>query len=151
TQHRTVFHFVCARGQSLRNQAGGGLAARGRLAWLDLKNIGALAPWRKEIATAIDAADVFVFILSPDAVTSSACRSELRFAVEAKKRLAPLVWRDTDAKTVPPALRVPNWLFIRKNEGIENLVERLIKAADSDPDWIRDHSRLLTRAREWLQ
>src|SRR5262245_66456135 len=74
----------------------GGLAARGRLAWLDLKNIGALAPWRKEIATAIDAADVFVFILSPDAVTSSACRSELRFAIEAKKRLAPLVWRDTD-------------------------------------------------------
>ena len=128
-----------------------GLAARGRLAWLDLKNIGALAPWRKEIGAAIDAADVFVFILSPDAVTSAACRSELRLAVEGKKRLAPLVWRDVDAKTVPAALQVPNWLFVRLREGIDGLVDRLVKAADRDPDWIRDHSRLLTRAREWLQ
>jgi WD40 repeat protein len=128
-----------------------GLAARGRLAWLDLKNIGALAPWRKEIANAIDAADVFVFILSPDSVASRACRSELRFAVDAKKRLAPLVWRETDDKAVPPVLRIPNWLFTRRGESIEDLVERLIKAADRDSDWIRDHSRLLMRAREWMQ
>ena len=84
-------------------------------------------------------------------MTSPACRDELRLAVEAKKRLAPLVWRDTDAKTVPPALQAPNWLFGRAREDITALVERLVKAADRDPDWIRDHSRLLTRAREWLQ
>jgi hypothetical protein len=128
-----------------------GLATRGRLAWLDLRNIGALAPWRREIAAAIDAADVFVFVISPDAVKSRACRSELRFAVQAKKRLAPLVWREADAKTVPAALQEPNWLFVRRREDIDDLVERLIKAADRDPDWIRDHSRLLTRAREWVQ
>jgi TIR domain len=110
------------------------LAARGRLAWLDLKNIKALALWRKEIAAAIDAADVFVFILSPDAVASAACRKELRLAVEAKKRLAPLVWREPDAKSVPPALRAPNWLFIRHRESTDRLVERLIEAADRDPD-----------------
>jgi WD40 repeat protein len=127
------------------------LAARGRLAWLDLKNIKALALWRKEIAAAIDAADVFVFILSPDAVASAACRKELRLAVEAKKRLAPLVWREPDAKSVPPALRAPNWLFIRHRESTDRLVERLIEAADRDPDWIREHTRLLTRAREWQQ
>lgn len=127
------------------------LAARGRLAWLDLKNIGALAPWRTEIATAIDAADVFVFLISPQAVTSSACRDELRLAVDAKKRLAPLVLRDTADHLVPAALRTPNWLFVRKRENLENLVDRLVRAADRDPDWIRDHSRLLTRARGWLQ
>jgi hypothetical protein len=121
------------------------------LAWLDLKNIKALALWRKEIAAAIDAADVFVFILSPDAVASAACRKELRLAVEAKKRLAPLVWREPDAKSVPPALRAPNWLFIRHRESTDRLVERLIEAADRDPDWIREHTRLLTRAREWQQ
>ncbi len=127
------------------------LAAVGRLAWLDLKNIGALAPWRKEIAAAIDAADVFVFILSPDAVASAACRKELQLAVDAKKRLAPLVWRDTDAKSVPAALRAPNWLFVRGRESIDALVQRLVNAANRDPDWLRDHTRLLTRAREWQQ
>jgi WD40 repeat protein len=127
------------------------LAARGRVAWLDLKNIAALTLWRKEIAAAIDAADVFVFILSPDSVVSAACRKELRVAIEAKKRLAPLVWRETDDKKVPLELRAPNWLFVRGGESIDALVERLIEAADRDPDWIRDHTRLLTRAREWRQ
>lgn len=127
------------------------LASAGRLAWLDLKSIGALAPWRTEIAAAIDAADVFVFVISPDAVASAACRDELKLAVEGRKRLAPVVWRETDAKAVPAALSVPNWLFAGAGERSESLAARLIAAADRDPDWIREHTRLLTRAREWRQ
>lgn len=127
------------------------LASAGRLAWLDLKSIGALAPWRTEIAAAIDAADVFVFVISPDAVASAACRDELKLAVEGRKRLAPVVWRETDARAVPAALTVPNWLFAGAGERSESLASRLISAADRDPDWIREHTRLLTRAREWRQ
>src|SRR4029453_12474695 len=68
------------------------LAARGRLAWLDLKKIKALALLRKEMSSPTNAAYVIVLILSPASVASAACPKELRLAVEAKKRLAPLVW-----------------------------------------------------------
>ena len=83
-QHGTAQFFIsyARKDKAFAVKLRRSLAARGRLAWLDLKNIRALALWRKEIAAAIDAADVFVFILSPDAVASAACRKELRLAVE---------------------------------------------------------------------
>ena len=60
-------------------------------------------------------------------------------AVAAGKRLAPIVYRPTDA--VPTALRAANWIFADKIRSVDALVARLIKAADIDPEWIREHSR----------
>src|SRR5262245_50672176 len=79
------------------------LGARGRLAFVDLRNIAALADWKREISTAIDAADVFVFVISPAATVSEACAEELKMAVAARKRLAPILYRPTES--VPSPLR----------------------------------------------
>ena len=123
------------------------LRARERLAFVDVRNIAALSDWEREISAAIDAADVFVFVISPDSVVSGACRAELTLAVTARKRLAPILLRPSEA--VPSELRKPNWIFADRVRSLEALAERLIKAADVDPEWLRQHTWLLTRARAW--
>ena len=45
------------------------LKAAGRDAWVDFEGIPPSAEWLNEVYAAIDAADTFVFVLSPDSVT----------------------------------------------------------------------------------
>jgi len=46
-----------------------------RDAWLDTKDIPITAEWLAEIFTNIEAADNFVFIISPESAASPNCRS----------------------------------------------------------------------------
>ena len=42
-----------------------------------------------------------------------------------------------------------NWVFLRQEDDFEANFERLIDALDTDLAYIREHTRLLTRAIEW--
>ncbi len=101
------------------------------------------------IYRAIEAADTFVFVLTPDSVASQVCGSELAHAAAHNKRMVPLVARDVEAKAVPEALAKLNWIFCRESDDFEKATATLISALDTDLPWIRTHTRLLTRAIEW--
>ena len=80
------------------------LAGQGRDTWVDWEGIPPTAEWMKEIHAAIEAADTFVFVLSPDSVASETCKLEVEHAAEQHKRLVPVVYRDVPANGVPEAL-----------------------------------------------
>lgn len=121
----------------------------GREIWVDWEDIPPSAEWPEEVAAGIDAADSFVFVISPDSIASEECGKELSCAIGNHKRLLPVVYRDVDTKTVPPALARLNWIWCRQGDDFETAFQTLVKAIDTDLAWVHAHTRLLLRATEW--
>jgi hypothetical protein len=125
------------------------LEAHDRDAWVDWEDIPPTVEWLAEIYAAIEAADTFVFVISPDSTVSEVCGMEIAHAVKHNKRLVPIVCHDVDAKAVPQALAALNWIFFRESDDFDRALQSLIEALDTNLDWVRAHTRLLERAIEW--
>lgn len=125
------------------------LAKADRNVWVDWEDIPPTAEWLREINSAIETANSFAFVITPDSVASAICMKEVAHAVTCNKRLIPLVHREVDSATVPAALAKLNWIFFRDSDAFESSVHALLAAIDTDLDWVRTHTRLLTRASEW--
>lgn len=125
------------------------LNQRGRDTWIDWEDIPPTAEWLKEIFSAIEAAHTFVFVISPDSVASDVCKQEIAHAAKHNKRLVPIVRSNVDPQHVPEALAKLNWIFFRESDDFDTAFQSLIAALDTDLDWVRAHTRLLTRAIEW--
>ncbi|HWM26283.1 MAG TPA: TIR domain-containing protein [Chthoniobacterales bacterium] len=125
------------------------LESRGRETWVDWQGIRPAEEFMQAIFPAIEGADTFVFVLSPDSVSSEICGKELAHAVSQNKRMIPIMARDTEAKAVPEPLAKLNWVFARDADSFEAATDFLISALDTDLGWVRAHTRLLTRAIEW--
>jgi hypothetical protein len=72
------------------------LAARGINIWLDKHNIAPGERWDEEIEKALTASEIFMVILSPASVASENVRDEVSFAIEAHKRVIPVIARQCD-------------------------------------------------------
>lgn len=120
-----------------------------RKAWLDREDIPITAKWLEEVYSGIEKADTFAFVISPDSVHSDYCRLELAHAVKNKKRIAPIWYRDVPQEELPADLSSHQWSFFRDTDDFEEAFEKLIKALETDQEWVRAHTRLLVRAREW--
>jgi tetratricopeptide (TPR) repeat protein len=125
------------------------LKSRDRKAWVDWEDIRPTEEFMQAIYSAIESADTFVFVLTPDSVASVACGREIAHAAAHKKRIVPIVARDVNADTVPEALATLNWIFFRDTDDFEKAFDTLISALDTDLNWVHKHTRLLTRAIEW--
>ena len=125
------------------------LERRQHSSWVDWEGIPPTAEWLSEIYGAIDAAEAYVFVLTPDSVASEVCGKELQHAIEQNKRLIPLVVREADSQAIPEPIRRLNWIFARDEDDFEAGMNTLIEAIDTDLDRVKAHTRLLVRAREW--
>lgn len=124
------------------------LESAGRDVWVDWQDIPVSARWRAEIQSAIDAASVLIFVISPASVASVECRNEIDYAVAHGKRLIPVVIEKPDAAAVPDRIGEINWLFLQPDE-LAGGVQQLIATIDTDLDWSRAHAELLRRAKDW--
>ncbi|MBZ0279249.1 MAG: SUMF1/EgtB/PvdO family nonheme iron enzyme [Anaerolineae bacterium] len=73
------------------------LKRHGKQPWFDqikepLVGIVAGVPWWKEIQYGIETADSFVFVISPNSISSPYCHAEICYARELGKRLIPLLY-----------------------------------------------------------
>ncbi len=118
--------------------------------WIDWADIPKSADWWREIEGGIEAADAFIFVISPDSVNSKVCRDEVDHAVRHNKRLIPIVRReDFDPNTVHPTISRHNWLFFRDEDNFDEAFEVLVDTINTDLAHAREHTRLLVRALEW--
>jgi len=131
------------------------LASRSRDVWVDWEDIPLSADWWREIRENIEAADTFVFVISPDSILSKICRDEIEYAADNHKRIIPLLYRDISAiqrdnpDSIHPAISTYNWVKITPESDFEQGVDNLLRTIDTDLDHVRQHTRLLVRAKEW--
>ena len=104
------------------------LKARDRDAWADWQDIPPTADWLAEIYSDIEAANTFLFVISPDSVTSEICTLEIEHAVKHNKRLVPVVWKEVEDNQVHSAMSTHNWVFLRQQDDFEANFELLIDA-----------------------
>jgi WD40 repeat protein len=125
------------------------LEAHNRKTWIDWKDIPLTAKWKEEVFSAIDQADSYAAVISPDFIDSKPCQEELDHAAHDNKRMVPLWHRDVADEEVPSDLAAHQYVFLRESDDFEDSFERLLKALDTDLEWVRFHTRLLVRAKEW--
>ncbi len=89
-------------------------------------------------------------MLSPASVTSEECEKELEIALEAHKRIIPVVFKNVEPDGLPEALTTPNWIFLRDADDRGRGLDSLVHALDDDLAWRDLHTRLAGRATEWL-
>jgi WD40 repeat protein len=118
--------------------------------WIDLEDIPPAADWRDRVLRGVSDANAFLFVLTPDSLTSEVCAEELARAVELNKRLVPVVHRDVDRTAIPAELQRPNWIWLRDEDDVERGLELIIQALETDLEWRDAHTRLAVRTAEWL-
>ncbi len=125
-------------------------AAQNMEAWVDWQDIPPSVDWMKEIQTGIEQADIFLFIVSPDAVRSDVCAQEVEHAVLNGKRLIPVIARDIETKDVPATITHLNWIFFSRPQDVYEIAfEKLLIAIRTDYSWVQVHKRLQVKALEW--
>ena len=127
-----------------------GLKARGFDTLIDRSDIHAFEEWWKRIEVLIAGADTLVFVLSPDAVQpATAALKEVAFAASLNKRLAPIVFRPVEDKSVPQELAKLNFIFFDDATQFEQSADKLADALQTDIGWIRQHTEYGEAERRW--
>jgi hypothetical protein len=117
--------------------------------WFDLKDILPSAEWRQEIFAAIESAQAFVHVISPHSAMSDGCAEELSHALLYNKRIIPVLHKEVDERKLADALKTKQWISILDSDDFDAAIATLVKAVDTNIEWVRFHTRLLTRAKEW--
>jgi hypothetical protein len=147
-----IFISYSRKDQAFVKELEATLTGRGITVWIDWRDIAVLAPdWLEEVRRAIDAADNFLFVISPDALNSAHCLLELQHALSSRKRLAPVRYRDVGAESMaamPEELRRPNWIVPLEGD-LNAIAEQIEAALNTDHDFVREHRRLLVQCRDW--
>ncbi|MEO1148250.1 MAG: TIR domain-containing protein [Cyanobacteria bacterium J06638_22] len=125
------------------------LKKRGREVWVDWESIPLGSDWWEEIQVGIEVADTFIFVLSPDSVSSRVCGEELDHAIQHNKRLVPVVCEDVNPNDVHSELAKINWIFLRPDDDFDRGFRNLVNVLDADLPYVRAHTRLLVRANQW--
>jgi WD40 repeat protein len=131
------------------------LTAREREVWVDRSaQLGeGIEPgdnWRTSTEEGIARSEAFVFVLSESSARSEPCRGELARAVDVNKRLLPVcIEEPADDQAVPEQLRDLSWVMMRPGDSFDLGVDALIRGLDTDIEVVREHTRLLIRARAW--
>jgi WD40 repeat protein len=125
------------------------LANEGRESWVDWEGIPASAKWMAEVRAAIDEADCFCFVVSPDSVESPVCREEAAHAAASNKRILPLLHREVPDGLVPETVAAHNWIEFDGQASFDDAFATLVRALETEPEHLRAHTRLLVRSKEW--
>jgi WD40 repeat protein len=126
----------------------------GKEVWADFEDIPKAADWWEEIKAGINAADTFIFVISPDSVQSDICHQEIDHALAMNKRFLPILHReiteDADKAKIHGAVSSHNWIFFREGDDYQASFKTLIESIETDLEHNRTLTRLLVRAKEWL-
>ena len=144
-----VFISYSRKDKEFVRKLGEALTACEREAWVDWKDIPLTAEWQKQILTNIEAADNFVFVISPDSIASSNCENEINHAAANNKRMVPIFYRYVADVAIPASLGKFQRIDFGDGDDFDEKFKELVEALDTDLLWTQAHTRLLTRAKEW--
>jgi WD40 repeat protein len=144
-----VFVSYSRRDADFVRRLAAALTERGKDAWVDVDGIRDAEVFPAALRAAIEQSDGFVFVVSPDSVSSAYCEQEVEHALELNKRIVPLLLRTVPDEAVPEGIRVRNWIPFSEAREFEPGVARVLEALDTDLDWTKAHTRWGLKALEW--
>ncbi|ESA32547.1 wd40 repeat-containing protein [Leptolyngbya sp. Heron Island J] len=129
------------------------LQIHGKTTWFDQESIVAgAADYKAEIFNGIEGADNFLFVISPRSIQSPYCAEEVEYAQSLNKRMLTVLYQPINTKELHPALASVQWInFNSKKNTFKTNLSALLRALESDPTYVRFHTRLLVQALEWDQ
>ncbi|HEY3623912.1 MAG TPA: TIR domain-containing protein, partial [Roseiarcus sp.] len=121
---------------------------------IDRESITSGEDWKKRLGLLIRDADTIVFVLSPSSARSSTCAWEAKEAVSLGKRIVPILCRSLGTVKPPPELATLQYTYFYDEpkfpgSGFGTGLNSLRLALNTDPDWLREHTRYLRLAKEW--
>ncbi|WP_189787482.1 toll/interleukin-1 receptor domain-containing protein [Streptomyces capitiformicae] len=114
--------------------------------------ISAEDAWWTRLEEMITAAEVIVFVVSPDSARSRVCDEEIAFAQGLGKRIIPVLWRPIDFDTAPPRLSTLNIKISFATPDSDRLtasLQELVTSIHTDVRWFRTAALLSAAARRW--
>ncbi len=136
--------FVRSIADNLKNEE--------RDTWVDWEDIEYAEDWWQKICAGIEAADNFIFVISPDSLNSEVCRNEIQHAEDHHKRIIPILHREltkAEVQQLPSVIAHHNWLPFTTASDFATSLTELLETIDRDPAYVKTHTRLLVRAIEW--
>ena len=124
------------------------LEADGFEVLFDVGDILGSEDWARRLVDMIAAADHVVLVISPDSCQSRVCSVEVTTAVDLSKSILPVALRETLIDLVPPAIAARQWIDCADGDPgrCAGELEALFKTS---PAWLRQHTELTERARDW--
>ncbi|KJE93858.1 hypothetical protein CAOG_04582 [Capsaspora owczarzaki ATCC 30864] len=118
--------------------------------WVDWTSIPPSADWMSEICKGIENSSAFLFLLSPNSVSSLVCNQELDYAIQCGKRVIPIVIEDIDASiVVRTEISSRNYIFMRQTDNGAESFKTIIHALSQNLDYVHEHTRILKLAHTW--
>ncbi|MBI1386541.1 MAG: TIR domain-containing protein [Rhizobiales bacterium] len=105
--------------------------------------------WKKRLGTLIADSDTVVFVLSPDSAKSEICLWEVEEAWRLSKRILPVLARPIGPLPAPERLAALNYVRFDEDRSFMAGLNGLVRALNTDVEWLREHTRILARALEW--
>jgi hypothetical protein len=91
--------------------------------FLDIQDIRPGDNWIAALRQAIDSSDILILVMSKNSLGSPVVIDELHYAINANKRIIPIVIDDVPAEKIPLGLQNIQWLDMR--HGLDHVAERL--------------------------
>ena len=146
----SVFISYSRRNKGFAARLNDSLDNSGVNAWVDWEGIPLSSDWMDEITLAIEGADAFLFIITPDSLASEVCAQELELGLQYNKKLIPILHLEPEkGQEMHEQLAATNWVYMRGQDDYDATLPALIDTIQTDLDWVRQHTRLLQRAKEW--
>ena len=125
------------------------LDARGKQVWVDTAGIEDTELFPPAIRAAIASSEAFLFVITPESVSSDYCEQEVDYATSLGKRIIPVLRQAVPDAAVPPEIRDRNWIPFTADEDFESSADRVVRAIDTDLEHRKQHTRWLVKAADW--
>ncbi len=144
-----VFLSYSRRDSEFVGRLSAALDVRGKQVWLDTGSIADAEVFPQAIRAAIETSDAFLFVITPDAVTSAYCEQEVTYAGELGKRIVPVLRQPIDDSAIPVQIRERNWIPFTEDADFDAASDRVVHALDTDLEHRKEHTRWLVKSIEW--
>lgn len=122
---------------------------------IDRGAIAGSEPWKERIGALILEADAVIIVISKAWAASSVCIWELEEAIGLQKKIIPVAFEPVLDVDLPAELTRLSYIAMSRNSGDPASgfgvgLRQLITALQTDIAWLRQHTRLLQRASDWI-
>lgn len=125
------------------------LQVQGKTTWFPYESALGITPSGEETQAELESAQNILLVVSPYWVDSESCQGQLQTALSLNKRVIPLIYQPVDAADLPQDLaHLPTIDFYTSADFLTTFGQ-LYRLLESDPEYVRGHTRLLVRSREW--